>query len=166
MFSRLKLGNDFKYVLNSEGSTPAEVLGIDYKATLKPTLTALADEAKKTSMAKLEELISLQQQSRENAAKHEAKKTHLAALQSRFEEVKSSSYHHLLVSFEQHAGLKNEATVYSLCIFYLPLCVYPFLSSSHLLYFIFFLLEISLYMDLCKIQIGPHSFYLVNNGVT
>ncbi|RWR89950.1 kinetochore protein ndc80 [Cinnamomum micranthum f. kanehirae] len=88
---KLKLGHDFQYVLNAEGSTPAEVLGVDYKATLKPTLTALADEAKKSSMAKLEELILLQQQSRENAAKHEAKKTHLAALQSRFEEIEARS---------------------------------------------------------------------------
>ncbi|KAM1465847.1 hypothetical protein ACFXTO_045303 [Malus domestica] len=33
---RLKLGNGFQYLLNAKGSTPAEIMGIDYKSTLKP----------------------------------------------------------------------------------------------------------------------------------
>ncbi|KAK9286432.1 hypothetical protein L1049_014829 [Liquidambar formosana] len=84
---RLKLGNGFHYVLNAKGSTPAEVLGIDYKATLKPALNSFADDIKKSSMAKLEELISLQQQSVEIAAKIEGKRNRIAALQSHIDEV-------------------------------------------------------------------------------
>ncbi|KAK4845486.1 hypothetical protein QYF36_005716 [Acer negundo] len=42
--SMLKLSNDIHYPLNAEGSTPAEVMGIDYKSTLKPTLESFADE--------------------------------------------------------------------------------------------------------------------------
>ena len=87
MVSRLKLGNGLQYVLNAKGSSPAEVLGIDYKSTLKPALDSFADDINKSSMSKLEELISLQQQSVENAAKIEAKRNRLAALQSSSDEV-------------------------------------------------------------------------------
>ena len=87
MVSRLKLGNGLQYVLNAKGSSPAEVLGIDYKSALKPALDSFADDINKSSMSKLEELISLQQQSVENATKIEAKRNRLAALQSRSDEV-------------------------------------------------------------------------------
>nr|DAD24441.1 TPA_asm: hypothetical protein HUJ06_025904 [Nelumbo nucifera] len=83
---RIKLGVNYQYVLNTKGSTPAEVLGIDYKATLKPALDEFMDNIKKSSKAKLEELISLQQQSVENASKIESKRNRLAALQSRIDE--------------------------------------------------------------------------------
>ncbi|KAJ9691411.1 hypothetical protein PVL29_013558 [Vitis rotundifolia] len=86
---RLKLGNGLQYVLNAKGSSPAEVLGIDYKSTLKPALDSFADDISKSSMSKLEELISLQQQSVENAAKIEAKRNRLAALQSSSDEVEA-----------------------------------------------------------------------------
>ncbi|XP_010246165.1 PREDICTED: uncharacterized protein LOC104589514 [Nelumbo nucifera] len=82
----IKLGVNYQYVLNTKGSTPAEVLGIDYKATLKPALDEFMDNIKKSSKAKLEELISLQQQSVENASKIESKRNRLAALQSRIDE--------------------------------------------------------------------------------
>lgn len=85
--SRLKLGNGFQYVLNAEGSTPAQVMGIDYKSTVKPGLESFADDIKKNSMAKLEELISLQQESSELTAKIEGKKNRIAALQSNIDEV-------------------------------------------------------------------------------
>ncbi|RXH92364.1 hypothetical protein DVH24_033260 [Malus domestica] len=61
---RLKLGNGFQYLLNAKGSTPAEIMGIDYKSTLKPALDAYSEGIKKSSVEKLEELISLQKQSR------------------------------------------------------------------------------------------------------
>ncbi|OAY44880.1 hypothetical protein MANES_07G012900v8 [Manihot esculenta] len=83
---RLKLGNGFQYVLNAEGSTPAQVMGIDYKSTVKPGLESFADDIKKNSMAKLEELISLQQESSELTAKIEGKKNRIAALQSNIDE--------------------------------------------------------------------------------
>ncbi|KAK9279424.1 hypothetical protein L1049_013103 [Liquidambar formosana] len=86
---RLKLGNDFHYVLNAKGSTPAEVLGIDYTATLKPALNCFADDIKKSSMTKLEDLISLQQQSVEIATNIEGKRNRVAALQSHIDEVEA-----------------------------------------------------------------------------
>ncbi|KAM4098165.1 hypothetical protein ACJW30_07G056200 [Castanea mollissima] len=86
---RLKLGNDFQYVLNAKGSTPAEIMGIDYKSKLKPSLNSYADDIQKSSMEKLEELISLQQQSKENAAKIEGKRNNISALQSRIEELEA-----------------------------------------------------------------------------
>ncbi|XVF16971.1 hypothetical protein REPUB_Repub10bG0076800 [Reevesia pubescens] len=46
---KLKLGNDFQYELNAKGSTSAEVMGIDYKATLKPELESYADKIRESS---------------------------------------------------------------------------------------------------------------------
>ncbi|KAL5070579.1 hypothetical protein RYX36_021472 [Vicia faba] len=46
--SRLKIGNDIQYVLNPKGTMPAEIMGIDYKVTLKPALNSFADDIKTT----------------------------------------------------------------------------------------------------------------------
>lgn len=78
----MKLGIEFQYHLNKDGTSPDEVLGGDYKTRLKPALASLGDEIKKTSKLKWEELISLQQQSQENVVKLEAKRKHLDALQA------------------------------------------------------------------------------------
>ncbi|CAH1445167.1 unnamed protein product [Lactuca virosa] len=86
---RLKLGNDFQYELNDKGLTPAEVLGMDYKSTLKPALKSASDDVKKSSMENLESLISLQQLSRDINAKIDAKRNRIAVLQSRIEEVEN-----------------------------------------------------------------------------
>ncbi|XP_057803882.1 kinetochore protein NDC80 homolog [Salvia miltiorrhiza] len=86
---RLKLGNGFQYQLHADGSTPSEVLGFDYKSILKPALVAFSEEIKKSSMEKLEELISLRPRSGENAAKLEEKRNLIALFQSRNDEVES-----------------------------------------------------------------------------
>ncbi|XP_041011623.1 kinetochore protein NDC80 homolog [Juglans microcarpa x Juglans regia] len=86
---RLKIGDHFQYVLNAKGSTPAEIMGIDYKSKLKPALDSYADDIQKSSMEKLEDLISLQQLSKENAAKIEEKKNHIVALQSRIDDLEA-----------------------------------------------------------------------------
>ncbi|RZC55360.1 hypothetical protein C5167_014221, partial [Papaver somniferum] len=87
-FSRLKLENEFQYVLNPKGSTPADVLGIDYK-TLKVAPNALTDDIKINSVAKLEEQISLQQQWTENAMKLQAKRILLVELQSKIDTIRA-----------------------------------------------------------------------------
>lgn len=84
---RLKLGVDFQYVCNPEGSTPAEVFGANYKSTLKPALRSYADEIKKSITARWEEFIALQQQSKESSARIEAKKKRLAELQLHIDDV-------------------------------------------------------------------------------
>ncbi|KAJ7968104.1 kinetochore protein NDC80-like [Quillaja saponaria] len=86
---RLKIGNGFQYVLNTKGSTPAEIMSIDYKSTVKPALNSFADNVKKGSIANLEELISLQQQSSETAARIEGKRKHIASLQLRIDEMEA-----------------------------------------------------------------------------
>ena len=105
--TRLKLSNDIRYELNAKGSTPAEVMGIDYKSTLKLTLESFADEVNKSSMEKLEELISLQQQSSEMAAKIEGKRNRIAALQSYIDEVSSliPAFHTMILKHKYHAFL-------------------------------------------------------------
>ncbi|EXB97290.1 hypothetical protein L484_024151 [Morus notabilis] len=86
---RLKFGDGFQYALNAKGSTPAEVMGIDYKSTLKAPLASFAEDLKKNSMAKLEEFIPLQQESNDIANKVEGKRNHLARLESRINEVET-----------------------------------------------------------------------------
>lgn len=86
---RLKLGNGFQYGLNAKGSTPAEIMGIDYKSTLKPSLDSYLDDIKKSSVDKLEELISLQKQSSELSAQIEGKRNYIATLQSHIDEVEA-----------------------------------------------------------------------------
>ncbi|KAI3412618.1 uncharacterized protein J3R85_017149 [Psidium guajava] len=84
---KLKLGSDYQYVLNAKGSTPAEVMGINYKSTLKPALDLHADDINRSSVEKLEELIILQQQSKETAARIEEKKNCVMQLHSRVDEL-------------------------------------------------------------------------------
>ncbi|KAE8668341.1 putative Transcription factor ICE1 [Hibiscus syriacus] len=86
---RLKIGNDFQYELNAKGSSPAEVMGFDYKTTLKPELESYADKIRESSKRKFEDLIVLQQQSKEMAATIEDKQTTIAALQSRTDGVEA-----------------------------------------------------------------------------
>ncbi|XP_048494160.1 kinetochore protein NDC80 homolog [Beta vulgaris subsp. vulgaris] len=83
---RLKLQGDFQYLLDAKGSTPAEVLGINYKSTLKPAISLLADEIKQSTTAKLEEFIALQEQSKELTTRIEAKRNRLKALQLHIDE--------------------------------------------------------------------------------
>ncbi|XVF65813.1 hypothetical protein PTKIN_Ptkin09bG0280900 [Pterospermum kingtungense] len=77
---RLKLHTDFQYEVNAKGLTPAEVMGIDYKATLKPELESYADKIRESSKRKFEDVIILQQQSKEMAVKIEDKKNRIAVL--------------------------------------------------------------------------------------
>lgn len=86
---RLKLATEIQYSLNSNGSTPSEVMGVDYKSTLKPALESFADDVKRSSVEKLEELISLQQQSSEMAAKIEGKRKRIDALQFHINEMET-----------------------------------------------------------------------------
>ncbi|KAL2513716.1 Kinetochore protein Ndc80 [Forsythia ovata] len=84
---RLKLGIGFQYQLNAKGSTPGDVLGLDYKSILKPALASFTEDIKRSSVEKLEELISLRQQSGENAAQIEEKRNRISALQSNIDKV-------------------------------------------------------------------------------
>lgn len=86
---RLKLGNGYQYVPNANGSTAAEIMGLDYKSTIKPGLESFAAAVKGSSMAKLEELILLQQQSSELAAKIEGKRNRTSTLQSHIDEMEA-----------------------------------------------------------------------------
>ncbi|XP_074280536.1 kinetochore protein NDC80 homolog [Silene latifolia] len=83
---RIKLGGDFQYRLNAKGSSVAEVLGINYKTTLKPAINAFVDDIKKSTTGKLEEFITLQQHSKEMNAKIEAKQNRLSVLQSHIDD--------------------------------------------------------------------------------
>ncbi|CAI0375710.1 unnamed protein product [Linum tenue] len=90
---RLKLENIFQHGLNANGSTPAEVMGIDCKSTLKPRLNSLADGLKNSFVLKLEEKMSLQQQSSEMATKIDIKRNDLSQIQSQIDEMEAQLNH-------------------------------------------------------------------------
>ncbi|MBA0677097.1 hypothetical protein Goari_018519 [Gossypium aridum] len=83
---RLKLGNGFQYEVNPKGSTPAEVIGINYKATLKSELESYAEKIRESSKEKFEDVIILQQQSKEMDIKIENQKYRIVVLQSHIDE--------------------------------------------------------------------------------
>lgn len=62
-------------------------MGIDYKGTLKPELESYADKIRESSKKKFEDMIILQQQSKDMATKIEDKKNRIDALQSHIDEV-------------------------------------------------------------------------------
>ncbi|KAH1122780.1 hypothetical protein J1N35_005940 [Gossypium stocksii] len=86
---RLKLGNGFQYEVNPKGSTPAEVIGINYKATLKSGLESYAEKIREGSKEKFEDMIILQQQSKEMDIKIENQKYRIVVLQSHIDEVEA-----------------------------------------------------------------------------
>ncbi|CAN6466959.1 unnamed protein product [Victoria cruziana] len=81
---RLKAGN-FCFKLNNEGSTAVELLGVDYKRTIKPVQLSLLDETKKSSKESLEDLAALQQQLRELSSQIDDKQNGNALLLAKIE---------------------------------------------------------------------------------
>ena len=78
-------------MLNLKGSTPAEVMGVDYKSTIKPALESYSQKIKKDSVETLDELISLQHQSSALSANIEEKRNDIATFQSHLDEVSGST---------------------------------------------------------------------------
>lgn len=72
--------------MDANGSTPSEILGPDFKS-IKPELASFAEDITRNSMEKLQELISLRQQSGEIDVKIEEKRNQIAALQSHIDRV-------------------------------------------------------------------------------
>ncbi|PKA46208.1 hypothetical protein AXF42_Ash015501 [Apostasia shenzhenica] len=83
---KLKLGNGFQLVLKDKGSSAAEVMGVDYKTLLKPALSALSEELKKSMASNLEELIDLQKRSHSNDMMLEEKRVRCSSLQEQIQE--------------------------------------------------------------------------------
>ena len=69
-------------MINSKGSSPAEMLGPDYKTVLKPALLAHFEESKRSAVSNLAESVDLQkelqgsakilQEERSNISSHQA----------------------------------------------------------------------------------------------
>uniref|UniRef100_A0A0A9D823 Kinetochore protein NDC80 n=1 Tax=Arundo donax TaxID=35708 RepID=A0A0A9D823_ARUDO len=87
VLKRLKPDIDFQYMLNANGSSPAEILGPRYKTVLKPALKALAEENKKVSISNLDESIDLQKQLQGNSRVLEEKGNDLSSLHAKYDEM-------------------------------------------------------------------------------
>ncbi|KAI0514014.1 hypothetical protein KFK09_010047 [Dendrobium nobile] len=86
---KLKIGNNFQYVINAKASSAAAVIGTDYKTMLKPALSSLMEEANKSKVSKVEELINLQKQSLENDMMLDGKRAYCTAIQTKINEVEN-----------------------------------------------------------------------------
>jgi hypothetical protein len=86
-FCRLKPSIDFQFMVNAKGSSPAEILGTTYKTSLKPALTALANETKRIFVSKQDESVDLQKQLQGIAKMLEEKRSHVSVLQANNNEV-------------------------------------------------------------------------------
>ncbi|CAN6216393.1 unnamed protein product [Urochloa humidicola] len=84
---RLKPGIDFQYVINSKGTSPAEMLGPDYKTVLKPAVLAHAEENKRTAVLNLAESADLQKQLQGSAKMLEEERSNIASLQAKNDEM-------------------------------------------------------------------------------
>ncbi|KAF8093712.1 hypothetical protein N665_0379s0006 [Sinapis alba] len=82
---RLKV--DVQFVVDERGVEPGEVMGVDYKAVVKPALSSLYDGIKEGSMKKVEELVTLQEHASEMASKIESRKGLLGSVQLQINEV-------------------------------------------------------------------------------
>lgn len=70
---RLKLGSSFEFKLNSRGMTPTEILGVDFKSTIKPGIISCTEEHEHILREKWEESIALKQQLHEKSLEQERK---------------------------------------------------------------------------------------------
>ncbi|KAJ0247001.1 Kinetochore protein NDC80 [Hirschfeldia incana] len=82
---RLKV--DVQFSVNESGKGHEEVMGVEYKAKVKPALCSLYDGVKEGSTKKVEELVYLQQQVSEIASKMESRKSLLRSVQLQINEV-------------------------------------------------------------------------------
>ncbi|CAN6287916.1 unnamed protein product [Urochloa humidicola] len=84
---RLKPGIDFQYMINSKGTSPAEMLGPDYKTVLKPVLLAHAEENKRTVVLNLAESANLQKQLQGSAKMLEEERSNISSFQAKNDEM-------------------------------------------------------------------------------
>ncbi|CAN6177638.1 unnamed protein product [Urochloa humidicola] len=84
---RLKPSIDFEYVINSKGTSPAEMLGPNYKTVLKPAVLAHAEENKRTAVLNLAESADLQKQLQGSAKMLEEERRNISSLQAKNDEM-------------------------------------------------------------------------------
>ena len=91
-------GSDFEFMINSKGSSPAEMLGPGYKTVLKPALKSHADENKRISVTNLEESDDLQKQLQGNVKVLEEQRNNISSLQAEHDKVSPSlqALHYIL----------------------------------------------------------------------
>ncbi|CAL4919186.1 unnamed protein product [Urochloa decumbens] len=86
---RLKPGIDFQYLVNSKGTSPAEMLG-PYKTVLKPALLAYAEENKKTIVSNRAKSADLQKQLQGGAKILEEERSNMSSLQAKHDKMVAS----------------------------------------------------------------------------
>ncbi|KAG2588379.1 kinetochore protein NDC80 homolog [Panicum virgatum] len=84
---RLKPGIDFQYMINSKGSSPAEMLGPGYKTVLKPALLAHSEENKRIAISNLAESVDLQKELQGSAKILEEERSHISFLQAKHDKM-------------------------------------------------------------------------------
>ena len=88
---RLKPGIDFQYMINSKGSSLAEMLGPAYKTVLKPALVAHSEENKRIAVSNLAESVDLQKELQGSVKILEEERSNISSLQAKHDKVSLST---------------------------------------------------------------------------
>eukprot|EP01018_Ginkgo_biloba_P037804 Gb_27703 [translate_table: standard] len=88
---RLKVGSAFEYKLNSRGVTLADILGVDFKAMIKPGIISCTEDYERSFREKWEESIAIQQQLHDKASEQEGKRNLNISLLGKIKKVPVSS---------------------------------------------------------------------------
>ncbi|KAH9295529.1 hypothetical protein KI387_039117 [Taxus chinensis] len=113
--TRLKLGSQFEYKLNSRGVTTTEILGVDFKVTIRPGIISCTDDFERSSREKWEESIAVQQQLHDKVSEQEGKRKINASLvakskklEARFNAIKKSMEEYVASKVEECEKLTRE----------------------------------------------------------
>ena len=87
----MKPSIDFHYMINSKGSSPAEMLGPGYKTVLKPALLAHSEENKRIAISNRAEFVDLQKELQESAKILEEERSNISSLQAKHDQVSLST---------------------------------------------------------------------------
>ena len=85
-------------MINSKGSSPAEMLGTGYKIVLKSALVAHVEENKRSCLSNLENLNDLRKQLQGNVKVLKEERNNISSLQAKNDEVSPSlqALHYIL----------------------------------------------------------------------
>ncbi|GLJ50474.1 hypothetical protein SUGI_1075520 [Cryptomeria japonica] len=105
--TRLKLGTAFEYKLNSRGVTATDILGVDFKATIKAGIISCTEDFERNSREKWEESIAIQQQLHDKVLEQEGKKKINASLVAKSKKLEAR-FNAITKSMEEYVASKME----------------------------------------------------------
>ncbi|KAH9317020.1 hypothetical protein KI387_018789, partial [Taxus chinensis] len=102
---RLKLGSQFNYKLNSRGGTATEMLGVDFKATVRSGIMSSTEDYEHNYREMWEESLAVQQKLHEKCTQQERKRKVNAGLSAKIKKLEAR-YNTIQKSMEEYVSSK------------------------------------------------------------